>query len=331
VYSIVVVCSWLALTACSTDEPLSPARSEIVELDAALIEPSDSADLEDEGHDIVVLDHLPDVGPPEESIVADADVPESVLQEIRGRQIDKAIVGKDSRAAIRDTKVAPYNAVAQVLVQWLKGEDAIPCTGTMVAPDAVLTAAHCVYNSARTLTGFPYSVSVVPGLYPKSPLPIGGTQYNAPFGVGYAKKLFVPDRFKATERNTWNRIPFDYAVARLKTPLAKAGVRSIGVREQLISQTTVLDAYHEDKQDCLRMHESKDIVRKLIDDGSFNHFTDLKPGSSGGGIVGTGEWANKVFGIQSSHIDKVANPYNIAATITADKYRVISSWVSRAL
>jgi hypothetical protein len=83
--------------------------------------------------------------------------------------------------------------------------------------------------------------------------------------------------------------------------------------------------------EVLQMYESKDIVRRIIDDGSFNHFTDLKPGASGGGIVGTGEWANTIFGIQSSHIDKVVNPYNIAATITADKHRTISSWVNRGL
>lgn len=329
-YAAIVASSCLAMAACRADDPLHP-HSELVDADAGLMAPSDIIDLQSEGHDVVMLDQLPEVGAPEDSVVAAADVPEWIRQEIREQTVDKAIVGKDSRVPIRNSQIAPYNAVTQVLVQWFKGQKAIPCTGTMVAPDAVLTAAHCIFNSTRTETGFPYSVSVVPGLYPKSPLPSGGTLYNAPFGVGYGKKLFVPDGFRATDRNSWNRIPFDYGVVRLKTPLTKAGVRSIGVREQLISQTTVLDAYHEDKQACQQMHQSKDIVRRLIDNGSFNHYTDLKPGSSGGGIVGTGEWANTIFGIQSSHIDKSANPYNIAATITADKHRAISSWVTRAL
>jgi len=320
-------CSTLA--ACGSDD-LADSYGAIAEADAAVSDDEKRADLESDGYELEAIEQLPALGAPEESVVDPQDVPDEVMTELREQIIDKAIVGADNRAIVRNSRVTPFKAVVQVLAQWKKGEAGIPCTGTMVAGDAVLTAAHCLYNSTRTANGFPYSVSVVPGLYPKSPLPASGVQYNTPFGVGYAKKLFVPDRFKSTDQDAWSRIPFDYAVIRLKAAIPNAGTRSFGVLEDLLSAPAVLDGYHEDKQDCLQMYESKDRVRKVLADGSFNHFTDLKPGASGGGIVGSGAWSNTIFGVQSSHIDE-GNRYNIASTITESKYRSIKSWVTRVL
>src|SRR5689334_9721730 len=128
VYALSLVTTCLA-AACS-GEPLD------VDLDAGSIEPSDNA-----GHDVVALDEPPEVGPPEDSVVAENDMPEWARWELELEPVEKAIVGKvDSRVRIRNSQIAPYKAVVQVLTQWLKGEAAIPCTGTMVAADAVLTA-----------------------------------------------------------------------------------------------------------------------------------------------------------------------------------------------
>jgi glutamyl endopeptidase len=298
-------------------EPLDPGALDL--WDAGAGEPS-----------LAELDELPEIDFADDEGIDPADVPAEIMDALRDEPIEKAIIGRDTRRLVGDTRVAPYRSVVQVLTQWKKGAAAVPCTGTMVAADAVLTAAHCLYNSSRTETGYPYSVVVVPGLYPKSPVPASGTPYSAPFGVSYAKKLFVPDRFKLENQNAWNRIPFDFAVIRLKVALPAAGKRGYGVHEEPIVEPTVLLGYHDDRQACLQMYESRDRVRQVLSNGTINHYTDLKPGASGAGIVSTGAWANKVFAIQSSHID-AGNRYNIATLITSDKLRSISSWVTRAL
>jgi V8-like Glu-specific endopeptidase len=259
------------------------------------------------------------------SVVDPSLVPPEVLAELNASLVPKAIVGKDTRSPVAKTKIAPYKAVVRLFTRFVKGGGTWGCTGIMIASDAVLTAAHCVYDSIEApVTGYAYSVSVVPGLYPKSPRPTSGVVYNAPFGVGYGKKLHVAPRYPANEADAWNRIAHDYAVIRLQAPIARAGARSYAARNDLLEQPVAMLGYHGDLSQALRMHESKDRVRKVLANGTFNHYLDEAKQSSGSGIALQG--TNTIVGIHSSSIDGT-NPYNIASTLTAEKVRYIAGWL----
>jgi V8-like Glu-specific endopeptidase len=299
--------------------------AEITHIEALPIAHDDLVDLGAVGHDLVVENGDPDFENAVElrRFIDDAtiDPPDDL--------IDKAVIGADSRVPVKNTRVDPYKAVVNLAIKFLKHDPPGRCTGTMIAKDAVLTAAHCVFDSDKSLTGYAYSVTVVPALYPKDPLPASGTRHNAPFGTGYGGKLFVPSRYIANESDDHRCIPHDFAVVRLKAPLNTAGVRKYGVLGKLIGQPTVLHAYHGDKVAALQMYESRDQVRQVVKLGYFNHYTDSKVGSSGGGIVGTGAWANKVYAVNSTEDARAGKtPYNMAAPITLEVYRTISQWVT---
>ena len=98
-----------------------------------------------------------------------------------GARIDRhSIIGDDARRRIVDTTQFPWRAIAYLELYDRQGERAGHCTGTFVGPDAVLTAAHCLWNSDDGWMG---NVRVVPGK----------DGAREPFGSEWAKGWWVPD------------------------------------------------------------------------------------------------------------------------------------------
>ena len=96
-------------------------------------------------------------------------------------RIDRhSIIGDDARRRVADTTQFPYRAIAYLELYDRQGERAGHCTGTFVGPDAVLTAAHCLWNSDDGWMG---SVRVVPGK----------DGAKEPFGSEWAEGWWVPD------------------------------------------------------------------------------------------------------------------------------------------
>ena len=69
-----------------------------------------------------------------------------------------AVIGKDNRIRIDDTKTEPYNNTCYMVATYSDGSMSGVFSGFMLGPNSAVTAAHCVYSNSK----YAKSVTVVP-------------------------------------------------------------------------------------------------------------------------------------------------------------------------
>jgi V8-like Glu-specific endopeptidase len=114
----------------------------------------------------------------------------------------KEIISSDDRV-LCSSKTFPYTAIGQIQV--VDNSGMYICTGTLIKPNKVLTAAHCVWNTKRN--AFYFNLNFAPGRYNDN------GQIVNPWGVVPWKSVTILDAFKKNP-STW-----DVAVVTLQKPL----------------------------------------------------------------------------------------------------------------
>src|SRR5690606_15719680 len=122
-----------------------------------------------------------------------------------------------------------------------QNQQAKGCTGTLIATDAVLTNAHCIYNRQLSENGLPYRIQVIPGAYDKNG-DFGEVSGRAWVGKTYASWT----KYQQLEGDPWGRIPYDYAVLRLQTAFEKASVLPYATHPRPLDAQVLLVGYHND-------------------------------------------------------------------------------------
>ena len=185
------------------------------------------------------------------------------------KQFFPGIIGKDNRLALEATE-PPYSAIGRLNVAGFSRLR--QCSGFLVSPSVVVTAAHCVYDA-----------------YKKRPLAAGrfhflaGWQKQKFLAHGIGKCVAVMDDFKPIKRPTLENFAKDVAIIILREPIDIAPLSFAD--DNLIKEDTMLvhAGYSRDKRHLLMGDANCSVLEEhegvLLTDCDTNH------GASGGPVM----------------------------------------------
>jgi V8-like Glu-specific endopeptidase len=215
----------------------------------------------------------------------------------------KELVGGDDRGDCE--RGFPYTAIGQI--QTVDSTGLYICTGTLIAPDKVLTAGHCVWNVKRG--AFYYNLNYAPGRWRDA-----GRIVN-PWGVVPWKSVTVFDSFKRDPTS------MDVAVVTLAKPLGSLtgymGLAS-GCGRNLQLTTA---GYPQDKAPGTCMASS--CGQRALDCAAPTnvHTCDTKSGMSGAPLW---DGKNRVRLIHVAGVE--GRPENRGTTLTQFLVNTIAKW-----
>jgi V8-like Glu-specific endopeptidase len=215
---------------------------------------------------------------------------------------DYAIIGPhDNRVQSFDTRLFPFNTVCHLLRDFGNGRW-LGASGVFVGPQAVVTAAHCLYKHA--LGRGPRRLLALPGRSDRDTLP---------FGVSPAVRFYVPLEYLRAQGLARRR--FDYGLVVLQRPQRGLTrfmpMRALDNRQwriQRLQHPLTICGYPGDKPTGTQWFH-RERMRKLTPSRLF-YTVDTCPGHSGSPIWTRVNGRSALVGVHTSGIiDQQGRPY----------------------
>jgi protease YdgD len=184
------------------------------------------------------------------------------------------IVGGDDRV-ILDSATWPWAAVGR-----LNRASGGFCTGTLVAPDVVLTAAHCLYDRRTRRRIAAKDIHFV-----------AGYRRGDYLAHSVARRVVGAETLRFTERGGTTNAFDDWALLVLDAPMSiepvpvrplETGALSEG---EAAATRLMVAGYSQDRPHLLSLHEGCTIVDRLSADRVLVHTCDATRGTSGAPLI----------------------------------------------
>ncbi|MDX0070889.1 trypsin-like peptidase domain-containing protein [Sinorhizobium meliloti] len=226
-----------------------------------------------------------------------------------------SVIDPDERELVSNTTESPVRAVVQITFVKPSNQAQYNCSGTMIAKNVVLTAAHCVHDGGP---GGEWSDEIV--VYPAR----NATQ--SPFGQCQSKAIFVLDGWMNPSPSTDKRL-YDLAAIKLDCDVGeKTGwVEMTEISDSDGEVATTIRGYPCDKTPAGRMWVSRDRIRAYAARKLF-YQNDTYGCMSGSGVL---EPSGRLVAVHTNglHGEEPWSSNNAGTRLTAGVVGQLRSWI----
>ena len=259
-----------------------------------------------------------------ESILNVSDIKLDIADVINKSDIAPTIVGEDDREEITNENAKDLEKAVVVLGHSYDDEIHASCSGAMVGPNVVLTAAHCLVQNGK----YKKDIEVFAVAADKSE--------STPSLSAKSIELYIPKEYIELSRESLDSLAreYDYGVVVLDKPIGlETGWFKLNAKSNPRLKKIITMGYSGDKPDNTLWRSEGRTGFVVYDNNTFKHNADTLLGNSGSPIV-MKKRPDEIIGIHISHLtqagDYAPNGYpNTGLRITKDIIDLVTKYNKR--
>jgi V8-like Glu-specific endopeptidase len=190
-----------------------------------------------------------------------------------GDEASRQVFGTDDRVQIGNTQVYPFTAIGYIEGKSKQGYSS--CSGTLIGPRTVITAAHCIYSHDDK--GWMEEVIFVPGLNGPEVVPFGAYEYET---------MSIVEGYVTNYQGSYGSVvPWDLGIITLAQPIGdQLGWLGYSHVANLGDFDANIVGYPGDKPGGTMWRATCGVLAENVDAGMMLYDCDTYPGSSGSSV-----------------------------------------------